>query len=276
MKIIENITKLQDFLKEIRKKGKKIGLIPTMGSIHKGHLSLIQNCQKLGYFSLITIFVNPTQFNNLSDFKMYPRNCNIDKKSLQNIKADLLFYPKTKDLYPMGIKSQKTIFDYRNILCDIYRPGHFDGVTTVVDSLFNLIKPEHVFFGEKDFQQLKLIQKIIENNKSSIIVHQCPSIRMPNGMSYSSRYKKFTMSEEKIFMNIANILMRIINDLRKNLDPQIIDNLRYELEKAGLEKIDYLEIRDEIKLLSTLKKNNARLFIAVYIENTRLIDNIKL
>tara|TARA_B110000438_G_C15799000_1_gene644214 strand:- start:1549 stop:2382 length:834 start_codon:yes stop_codon:yes gene_type:complete len=273
MKILENKAELHDFLQEIRKKSKKIGLIPTMGSIHEGHLSLIRACQKLGYFSIVTIFVNPTQFNNEKDFINYPRDTDTDKKSLEDVNTDLLFFPKTKDVYPDSIKSKKTVFEYRNILCDIYRPGHFDGVTSVVTKLFNLIKPDHVFFGEKDFQQLKMIQKMIENKNSSIILHPCPSIRMPNGISYSSRYNNFSIFEEKIFNEIANLLMQTVNDLRKNLDISIIKILRKKLEEKNLLKIDYIEIKNEINLLPIEKKNNSRLFIALYIGKIRIIDN---
>ena len=273
MKILENKTELQEFLKEIPQKGKKIGLIPTMGSIHQGHLSLIKTCQELGYFSLVTIFVNPTQFNDLNDFEMYPRNIDKDKKSLESVNTDLLFFPATKDLYPGGIKSEKTVFEYRNILCDISRPGHFDGVTTVVNSLFDLIKPDHVFFGEKDFQQLKIIQKMLEINKSSIIMHPCPSIRMSNGISYSSRYKKFSISEEKIFNDVAKTLMRSISDLRKNFNIKVIEDLKKKLIENGLKKIDYLEIKNGINLLPAFEKNNSRLFVAFYIGKIRIIDN---
>jgi len=273
MKILENKTELQEFLKEISQKGKKIGLIPTMGAIHQGHLSLIKTCQELGYFSLVTIFVNPTQFNELIDFEMYPRNIDNDKKSLESINTDLLFFPATKDLYPDGIKSEKIVLKYRNILCDINRPGHFDGVTTVVNSLFDLIKPDHVFFGEKDFQQLKIIQKMLKNTRSSIIMHSCPSIRMSNGISYSSRYKKFSISEEKIFNDVANTLRQSISDLRKNFNIKIIDDLKKKLIESGLKKIDYLQIKNEINLLPSFEKNNSRLFVAFYIGKIRIIDN---
>jgi len=273
MKILENKTELQEFLKEISQKGKKIGLIPTMGAIHQGHLSLIKTCQELGYFSLVTIFVNPTQFNELIDFEMYPRNIDNDKKSLESINTDLLFFPATKDLYPDGIKSEKIVLKYRNILCDINRPGHFDGVTTVVNSLFDLIKPDHVFFGEKDFQQLKIIQKMLKNTRSSIIMHSCPSIRMSNGISYSSRYKKFSISEEKIFNDVANTLRQSIGDLRKNFNIKIIDDLKKKLIESGLKKIDYLQIKNEINLLPSFEKNNSRLFVAFYIGKIRIIDN---
>jgi pantoate--beta-alanine ligase len=273
MQIIENKSELDEFLKKIRNSGKKIGLIPTMGSIHKGHLSLIRNCHNLGYFSLITIFVNPTQFNDLNDFEKYPRDLEIDKKSLKLTNTDLLYLPKISDLYSKGIKSRKTIFDYRNILCDIHRPGHFDGVTTVVHSLFGLIKPDFAFFGEKDFQQLKIIKKVVENNNFPIVIHECASIRMPNGMSYSSRYKQFSISEIKIFDVVASIFLKKINELTKNIDRKFLENLEYKLVQSGIKKIDYLEIRNDITLLPTNKINNARLFVAFYIGKIRIIDN---
>ena len=273
MEIIEKKTKLHSFLKEIRTKGKKIGLIPTMGAIHQGHLSLIKTCQQLGYFSLVTIYVNPTQFNDPSDFYIYPRNIDNDKKSLESVSTDLLFFPETKDLYPDGIKSKKTVHEYRTILCDINRPGHFDGVTTVVNSLLNLIEPDHIFFGEKDFQQLKIVQKMLKDNKSLIVMHSCQSIRMSNGISYSSRYKNFSISEEKIFNDTANLLMEFINNLRIFFNVHIIEDLFKKLNEGGITKIDYLEIKNEINLLPAFEKNNSRLFVAFYIGKIRIIDN---
>ena len=158
-------------------------------------------------------------------------------------------------------------------MCDIYRPGHFDGVTTVINSLFNLIKPEHVFFGEKDFQQLQIIKKLIEYNHSSITMHSCPSVRMVNGMSYSSRYRKFSISQKKIFNEIANLLIRYVSRLKKTFDIKIIRDLKNELKGKGIEKIEYLEIRNEINLLSKFEKHNSRLFVAFYIDKIRIIDN---
>ena len=273
MKILDKKTDLHHFLSKIKKKGSKLALIPTMGSIHKGHLSLIRTSKELGYFSIVTIFVNPTQFDNYNDFDKYPRNYSNDKKYLQEVNTDLLFFPSTEVLYPNGVKSKKTIFDFRNILCDLFRPGHFDGVTTVVNSLLDLIKPNHVFFGEKDFQQLKIIQKIIDNNKSSIVMHSCPAIRMTNGMSYSSRYKKFSINEEIFFNDIANLLMQFIKNLRKDFNINLVEELKIKLKNSGLARIDYLEIYNEITLLPANKKNNSRLFVAFYIGDIRIIDN---
>ena len=273
MKIIENKSELKDFLTQIRKKGHKIGLIPTMGSIHEGHLSLIRASKKLGYYCLVTIFVNPTQFDKYDDFNKYPRDYIKDKNNLEDSPTDLLFLPSTDDIYPNGIKSEKTVHDYRGILCDNYRNGHFDGVTTVVNSLFNLINPEYVFFGEKDFQQLKIVQKVIENNKYSIVMYPCSSVRMSNGMSFSSRYKNFSIEEKKIFQISANILIKFINDLKKNFDLKILEDLKIKLKNNELIKIDYVEIKNEIDLMPAFEKNNSRLFVAFHIGKIRVIDN---
>ena len=273
MKILENKNKIDDFLSEIRKKGQKIGLIPTMGSIHEGHLSLIEECKKLGYFSLVTIFINPTQFDETDDYDQYPRNKIQDIKFLDKIDTDLLFFPSSEDLYPFGTSSKKTILSYRNILCDKFRPGHFDGVTTVVNSLFNLINPDHVFFGEKDFQQLKLIEKLIENNNFPILIHPCISIRMSNGMSFSSRYNNFNLLQEKIFDNAASKIMISLSELKIKADVKIVEKLKEQLKEININKIDYLEIRDENSLLSSVENKNSRLFLAFYIDNIRIVDN---
>ena len=273
MEILENKKNLDVFLSNIREKSHKIGLIPTMGSIHKGHLSLVEKSQNTNCFSLATIFINPTQFNNPKDFDEYPQNRDLDIARLKQVQCDALYFPQTEELYPNGIISQKTIFDYRDILCDKFRPGHFDGVTTVVKSLFDIIKPDHAFFGEKDFQQLKLIQKIVEKNKSPILIYPCNSVRMLNGISFSSRYKNFLSFQEKGFDKAANKIINSVLELKKKIDVKILKNLEEELIKINIKKIDYLEIRDEINLLPTVENQKARLFVAFYIDDIRIIDN---
>ena len=276
MEILENKNRLNDFLNEIRKKGQKIGLIPTLGSIHEGHLSLVEKSKKINCFSLATIFVNPTQFNDLEDFNKYPQNRDLDIVQLKQIQCDALYFPQIEELYPEGINSHKTIFNYRDILCDKFRPGHFDGVTTVVKLLFDIIKPDHAFFGEKDFQQLKIIQKIVEKEKLPILIHPCNSVRMLNGISFSSRYKNLQFSQEKDFDKAANKIINSVLELKKKIDVKILENLKDELIKINIKKIDYLEIRDEINLLPTVANQKARLFVAFYIDDIRIIDNFVL
>ena len=276
MKILENKRELDELLAKIRTNGTKIGLIPTMGSIHNGHLSLVENSMKENFFSITSIFVNPTQFNDLKDFKKYPQNKKQDIEKLNTVKCDAVFFPQIEELYPEGIKRKKTISKYRDILCDKFRPGHFDGVTTVVKSLFDIVTPDAVFFGEKDFQQLKIIKELIKKNNLPIQLIDCPSVRSKNGMSLSSRYNNFNINQEILFNQISLKINDCVNLLKKQIDINNLKNLNQYLEEDKKIKVDYLEVRDDDELLLTQKNKNARLFISFYIEDIRIIDNFKL
>ena len=276
MKILENKRELDELLAKIRTNGTKIGLIPTMGSIHNGHLSLVENSMKENFFSITSIFVNPTQFNDLKDFKKYPQNKKQDIEKLNTVKCDAVFFPQIEELYPEGIKRKKTILKYRDILCDKFRPGHFDGVTTVVKSLFDIVTPDTVFFGEKDFQQLKIIKELIKKNNLPIQLIDCPSVRSKNGMSLSSRYNNFNTNQEILFNQISLKINDCVNQLKKQIDINNLKNLYQYLEEDKKIKVDYLEVRDDDELLLTQKNKNARLFISFYIEDIRIIDNFKL
>ena len=276
MKILENKRELDELLAKIRTNGTKIGLIPTMGSIHDGHLSLVENSIKENFFSITSIFVNPTQFNDLKDFKKYPQNKKQDIEKLNTVKCDAVFFPQIEELYPEGIKRKKTISKYRDILCDKFRPGHFDGVTTVVKSLFDIVTPDAVFFGEKDFQQLKIIKELIKKNNLPIQLIDCPSVRSKNGMSLSSRYNNFNTNQEILFNQISLKVNDCVNLLKKQIDINNLKNLNQYLEEHKKIKVDYLEVRDDDELLLTQKNKNARLFISFYIEDIRIIDNFKL
>ena len=276
MKILENKRELDELLAKIRTNETKIGLIPTMGSIHDGHLSLVENSIKENFFSITSIFVNPTQFNDLKDFKKYPQNKKQDIEKLNTVKCDAVFFPQIEELYPEGIKRKKTISKYRDILCDKFRPGHFDGVTTVVKSLFDIVTPDAVFFGEKDFQQLKIIKELIKKNNLPIQLIDCPSVRSKNGMSLSSRYNNFNTNQEILFNQISLKINDCVNLLKKQIDINNLKNLYQYLEEDKKIKVDYLEIRDDDELLLTQKNKNARLFISFYIEDIRIIDNFKL
>jgi pantoate--beta-alanine ligase len=276
MKIFRNKIELDNHLGEIRKKGQEIGLIPTMGSIHKGHKSLVEKCIEANFFSLATIYVNPTQFNNKDDFDNYPRNEEKDISELAKIHCDALFLPLKEDMYPNGLKRQREIFDYRDILCDKLRPGHFDGVTTVVKALFDLTQPDHAYFGEKDFQQLKLIEKLVQQNDLPIVIHASPSIRLENGISYSSRFKNFSIEEKKTLDKAAKFIYEHLIGLKKNVTSLILNKLKKNLLEVGVSQIDYLEVRNEKELSFPSLYEKSRLFVAFYIGNIRVIDNFSL
>ena len=275
MKIFRKASELEPNLVSIKDKGQSIGLVLTMGNLHDGHLSLIREAQLHNEFVICSIFINPTQFNNENDFNSYPKTIDEDISKLENIGCNALFLPDIQEIYPKGLAKKKIVNNFRNILCDKFRPGHFDGVTTVVDLFFNMIKPTNSYFGEKDFQQVKIIQDLVKINHHNIKIIQCPSVRDKTGMSLSSRNSKFSNDQLKIFDVLGNKIKEHINLLKQN-EINNLDQLKIELLKNNIKKIDYLEIRNENNLEITKNYSEARLFIALYISDIRIIDNFKL
>ncbi len=273
MKIVKNLSEISEIVSDLYKSQKKINLIPTMGNIHPGHLSLITEANKFEGINLVSIFINPAQFNDIDDFKNYPKTFEKDLEILSKTRCKIIFAPDKEAIYPKGVNSDKKIFKYRNILCDLVRFGHFDGVTTIVEILFDLIKPSKVFFGEKDFQQLKIIERLIIQNELKIDLIKCPSIRDLNGMSLSSRYSSFTQDQKIKFSQCASIIKSNLINLKKNFNQTILDNLQDELKGIGISKIDYCEVRDEDDLNLSKIKQRSRLFLAFYINKIRVIDN---
>ena len=276
MKIIRNTKELMKFLDSINDLSSSIGLVLTMGNIHAGHLSLVKEAKSNNKFVITSIFVNPTQFNNNDDYISYPKTLNKDIAKLRSFNCDLLYLPSVDEMYPKGLVTEKSILKYRNILCDVARPGHFDGVTTVVNTFFNIIRPQNSYFGEKDYQQMKLIDEMVKIKKLNINIIPCTSIRDKNGMSLSSRNSNFTPNQYKIFESFAKKTNQFVEKLKqKNLEANF-DEFKKELLKININKIDYLEIRNENNLEITDNYNNARLFVAVFIGGIRIIDNFKL
>ena len=273
MKIVKNISEIAQIVSELHKNKKKINLVPTMGNIHSGHLSLITEANKFDGTNIVSIFINPAQFNDIDDFNNYPKTFEKDLEILSKTSCKIIFAPDKKAIYPKGVNSDKTVFKFRNILCDLVRSGHFDGVTTIVEILFDLIKPSKVFFGEKDFQQLKIIEQLIFQNQLKIDLIKCPSIRDLSGMSLSSRYSSFTQDQKIKFAQCASIIKSNLINLKKNFNQKIVDNLQDELKNFGISKIDYCEVRDENDLSLSMTKKSSRLFLAFYINTIRVIDN---
>ena len=273
MKIVKNISEISQIVSELHKNKKKINLVPTMGNIHAGHLSLLTEAKKFDGTNIVSIFINPAQFNEENDFINYPNTFEADLDILAKTNCEIIFAPSVKEIYPRGANPEKTVFKYRDILCDFFRLGHFDGVTTIVKILFDLIKPSKVFFGEKDFQQLKIIEKLINQNELKINLIKCPSIRDESGMSLSSRYSTFTQDQKKKLAQCAIIIKSNLINLKKDFNQKILDNLQDELKNFGISKIDYCEVRDENDLNLSMTKKRSRLFVAFYINKIRVIDN---
>ena len=273
MQILRNKKELEHLLTQIRENDLQIGLIPTMGSIHEGHLSLVRKSNNHNLFSLVTIYINPTQFNDKDDYLNYPKQEKKDIEKLGTANCDALYFPTQEEMYPKGLESKKTVNKFRNILCDKFRPGHFDGVTTVVESLLRVTNPDHVFFGEKDFQQLKIIQTLSQQLKLNIVIHACPSVRLQNGMSLSSRFNNFSANDRKVFDKCAYQISLLIIKLKEDINKVNLADYKSILQLQGVKKIEYLEIRDEENLSFSKTCNKSRLFIATYVGDVRVIDN---
>ena len=276
MKIIRKTNELQQILVLIKDKGQSIGSVLTMGNLHDGHLSLIKEAQLNNDFVVTSIFINPTQFNNETDFSSYPKTIDDDIAKLEKIGCDLLFLPEIQEIYPGDLLKQNIVNNFRGILCDKYRPGHFDGVTTVVDIFFSIIKPNTSYFGEKDFQQIKIIQELVKIKNHNIKIVSCPSIRDDRGMSLSSRNSKFTNDQSKIFNQLGSKIYEFINLCKKKSSNINLDNFKKQILENSINKIDYIEIRNENNLEITNFSYESRLFIALYIGEIRIIDNFKL
>ena len=269
MKIIRNVKNLKKAIANIS----DLGFVPTMGALHEGHLALIKKsinrCEK----TLVSIYVNPAQFNNKKDFSNYPRNIDKDLLVLKKQKIDLVFIPKTKEIYKRKTLNKIKIHNKKKVLCGKFRKGHFEGVIDVIDRFLNLINPNYMFLGEKDFQQLFLIKKYVIN-KFKVKVVSCKIIRDKNYVAISSR--NFLLSKKNLNTagQIAKKLKSFKNKVKNNsIFKKKIDDIKIKLIKNHKIKLDYLELRNE-KDLSIFKKNNKfRLFVAYYINKVRLIDN---
>ena len=269
MKILRNINSLKKKINNI----KKLGFVPTMGGLHRGHLSLIKKSKRKSNRTLVSIYVNPYQFNNKQDFKRYPRNINKDLKLLKKLKVDFVFIPKTQDIYKKKRSKRIIISNKKNIMCGKFRKGHFESVIDIVDRLLNIINPKYMFLGEKDFQQFFLIKKYFKN-KFKVIIIPCKTIREKNYLAFSSRNKLLSKNQFKIAGKIAKKLKKFKKKIKnKHGLNRKINKFKMYLKNTYKIKIDYLEIRNE-KNLSIYKNNRKfRLFIAYYMGNIRLIDN---
>jgi len=269
MKVLKNI----DVLKKAINNISNLGFVPTMGGLHKGHLSLIKESLKKCKITIISIYVNPKQFNKKSDFLNYPRNIKKDLDSLKKIKVDYVFIPNKEEMNKIKINKKIILPKSQKILCAKFRKGHFEGVLDVMGKFTKLIKPKYIFMGEKDFQQFFLVRNFIRNNYKSRI-YFCRTIRDINKVALSSR--NHLLSKKQLYKAglIAKTLIKLKSEISKK--KFINNNLKItkkKLIKKFKIKIDYLEIRNEKDLKLSDTKNKFKLFIAYYIKKIRLIDN---
>ena len=269
MKILLNNIDLNEALYGIS----NIGFVPTMGSLHKGHISLINKSLKECNKTIVSIFINPKQFNNKNDFKKYPRNYKKDLSILKKLKVNFVYIPKKNHIFKSKNQKKIKLLKKDKILCAKYRKGHFEGVIDVMDRLTMIIKPKKIFMGEKDFQQLYLVKRYIRKKYKSKII-QCKTIRDKNKLALSSRNlllnKKELSKAGKIAKNI--ILFKKKLSIKKDINKSLLIK-KDELNKSFNIKIEYLEIRNKHNLRISNKILNSKIFIAYYINKVRLIDN---
>jgi pantoate--beta-alanine ligase len=267
------ILRTKNDLKEATNKIKNLGFVPTMGSLHNGHISLIKKSKLICNRTLVSIYVNPKQFNSKKDFSKYPKNITRDLNILKKLRIDFVFTPSTKEIYKEKRIKKIVLPNKYKILCAKSRKGHFEGVLDIMDRFIKLINPKYTFMGEKDFQQLFLVNKFI-GKKYKNKIFPCKTVRDKNFLALSSRNSLLSRNQLTKAGQIAKDLFNFKSSLKIN--NQLYNYLlikKKELEKKFHVKIDYLEVRNEKNLTTLNKKKKNRLFIAYYINKVRLIDN---
>ena len=279
MKVLKSKKTLVDYIERQREMGKKIGFAPTMGALHKGHLSLYEAAKKENDEVISSIFVNPTQFNNPDDFNKYPKTLDKDLELLEKAGIDAVYVPSVEDIYPEGMKSKHYDFDgLENEMEGKARPGHFDGVGTVVEELLRQVQPHNAYFGEKDYQQLAIIKILVKKLKLPVKIHAVPTLREEDGLALSSRNLRLNEEQRKEATLIYKTLLQVkewFNDL--SLD-EIKTRVKDIFENSDLD-LEYFVIADEKTLKETnffYKGHHYRAFIVASAGNVRLIDNVHL
>lgn len=279
MEIFFDFLSLKKYLEEIHYQGKSVGFTPTMGALHQGHLSLLQKSVAQNKISICSIFVNPTQFNNIEDLKTYPRNHEKDADLLQKNHCDILFLPSVEEVYPNGEKSEH--FDFNGLEHEMegrFRPGHFDGVGTILHKLFSAIQPHKAYFGEKDFQQLRIVQTLAQKFFKALEIVPVDIYREENGLAMSSRNTKLSAEQRREASIIYKTLARVQQIITKENFQKIDEIVNTAFEASSL-KLEYFIIANEenLKPLENFDKSQPmRAFIAAYAGGVRLIDNMKL
>lgn len=284
MQVFSSIKQLKPLLQPYKTTTTTLGFVPTMGALHQGHLSLVKKALDENDSVVVSIFVNPTQFNNKNDLKNYPRTLETDLKTLLRIATEkeiFVYTPNANEIYPNGLESEKYSFDgLENEMEGKYRSGHFDGVATVVNRFFTLIEPDKAYFGEKDFQQLQIIRKMTAIKNLPVAIVSCPISREPSGLAMSSRNKRLSQKEQEEAAFIYSVLSHVKKEFGTKSVLELSTWVAEQFQQHKVLELEYFQIADEATLKplldTTTNKTNARAFIAVYAGDVRLIDNIAL
>lgn len=278
MNIFHHVSSVREALKQARLDGHSVGFVPTMGNLHDAHLDLVKQAQRVTDVVIVSIFVNRLQFGLNEDWDQYPRTLTEDINKLQAIGCNYLFCPDESEIYPNGMDEQTRVYvpSMTNVLCGKSRPGHFDGVTTVVSKLFNIVQPDIAVFGEKDFQQIAIIRRMVEDLCMPVEIHGGATIREPDGLAMSSR-NSFILAEERSKVTVLHKSLTLLCDKIRSgeRDFAVLQRLAWsDIEVAGF-KPDYVSICNSKTLLPAAHDDvNITVLGAMYTANARLIDNI--
>jgi pantoate--beta-alanine ligase len=278
MNLVRSISQARKIIAAQKKKGKKIGLVPTMGFLHEGHLSLVRIARRKCDFLVVSVFVNPTQFGPKEDFRRYPRNVSRDLRLLEKEGADLVFYPSVTSMYPSGFRTHVEVVDWSKILCGATRPIHFRGVTTVVLKLFNIIMPNIAVFGRKDYQQAVIIKRMVRDLNLPVQIVTGRIVREPDGLAMSSRNIYLNKIQRKNSVVLYDSLKWLRQAYIKGLrDPRLAKSKIASMIRKKKGKIDYIALVDKNTLEPVKKIRKGTLVaLAVFFGRTRLIDNTAL
>lgn len=286
MEIIETARQMQEISQVLRKSDNIIGFVPTMGYLHKGHFSLMEKAKKDCTKVILSIFVNPTQFGEGEDYEKYPKDFDRDEKLAANAGMDYIFIPSVGEMYTKDFKASIKIKEMDSVMCGSFRPGHFEGVCTVVAKLFNITLPQRAYFGLKDYQQYLIIKKMVKDLNFPVEITGCPIVREDDGLAMSSRNKYLSKSERKNATILVECLKMALNRLKNGFTD--LNRIRdIALEKFGsspfISKVDYFDFRDSetLESINNLSSHDFKSFgsniliaCAIRIGNTRLIDNM--
>ena len=279
MLTFDTIAGTKAFLSAEKEEGRSIGFVPTMGALHEGHLELMRRAKKENDLLVVSVFVNPIQFNNPDDLKKYPRNLEKDKELLKSVGCDVLFAPGVEEIYPEDTITEQ--FDFgklETVMEGAFRAGHFNGVAVVVKRLFNIIEPDKAYFGEKDFQQLAIIQKLVKMEKMPLAIVPCPIVREADGLAMSSRNQRLTAEERVLAPFIYQTLKQAVRLEKEKTPQQVKQWVSEQFSSEPLFRLEYFEIADDKELQSVTswdKTVGTMGFVAAFLGNVRLIDNIR-
>lgn len=281
MKLLKTKKEVRDFCRRVRDTGNDLGLVPTMGALHRGHLDIVRTALAENDVVLVSIFVNPTQFNNREDLQNYPRTLSGDLEKLRGLTGDLhVFAPDVAEMY--GESPASRTYDFNGLdktMEGAFRKGHFDGVGTIVEALLRLIRPDRAYFGEKDYQQLQVIRQLVSSRGIPVEIVGCPIVREADGLAMSSRNGRLT---ERL-RNEASFIYRTLQEAKRRFGTKSAQHVREYVERAfkdhPLFTLEYIEIADERDLRPVGRKSKHkkyRAFLAAYLGEVRLIDNLAL